>query len=148
AEKAAEAHANGGSPFFIAQAGTLAWRQLGNLMRARTWFERLAAVAPEHPSLRAFEAQIGQKLSPAHMDGAPVERRAPQPVAPPPKPQAAPPPPQPVVAPPPPQPVVAPPPPQPAYHEEPPPPRDEPRVVERAPEPVSGDRVEELKAKA
>ena len=37
--------------------------QLGNLMRARTWFERLAAVAPEHPQLRAFEAQIGETLA-------------------------------------------------------------------------------------
>ena len=59
-ERAAEAHPT--SPFLVAQAGTILWRQGGNLMRARTWFERLAAIAPEHPNLRAFEAQIGERL--------------------------------------------------------------------------------------
>ena len=57
------ASTDGPSPFIIAQAGGIAWRQLGNLMRARAWFERLAAVAPDHQNLRAFEAQIGEKLS-------------------------------------------------------------------------------------
>ena len=53
---------DGGSPFMVAQAGLVLWRQVGNLMRARTWFEKLARIAPEHPSLLAFEAQIGEKL--------------------------------------------------------------------------------------
>ena len=60
AEKAAKT--NGTSPFLIAQAGTVAWRQLGNVIRAREWFERLSQVAPEHPSLQAFEAQIGERI--------------------------------------------------------------------------------------
>ena len=48
--------------FLLAQAGTIAWRQLGNLIRARLSFERLSAFAPDHPQLRAFEAQIGETL--------------------------------------------------------------------------------------
>ena len=32
---------NGNASFLLAQAGTIAWRQLGNLIRARTVFERL-----------------------------------------------------------------------------------------------------------
>src|SRR5260370_13250159 len=51
--------------FLLAQAGTIAWRELGNLIRARLWFERLSAGAPEHPQLRAFEAQIGETLKPS-----------------------------------------------------------------------------------
>ncbi len=56
---------NGNATFLLAQAGTIAWRQLGNLMRARVSFERLSAVAPGHPQLRAFEAQIGETLAPS-----------------------------------------------------------------------------------
>src|SRR5262249_50545975 len=56
------AAANASSPFMIAQAGTVAWRQLGNLIRAREWFEKLAEIAPGHPALEAFEAQIGEKI--------------------------------------------------------------------------------------
>ncbi|HSN97053.1 MAG TPA: hypothetical protein VLS89_02110, partial [Candidatus Nanopelagicales bacterium] len=62
---------DGSSPFVVAQAGAIAWKQLGNLMRARAWFERLAAVAPDHPTLRAFEAQIGEQLSGAQAVKAP-----------------------------------------------------------------------------
>ena len=40
----------------LAQAGTIAWKNVGNLIRARSSFERLSAVMPEHPQLRAFEA--------------------------------------------------------------------------------------------
>ena len=54
---------NGDATFLLAQAGTIAWREMGNLIRARTVFERLAAAHPEHPQLRAFEAQIGETLS-------------------------------------------------------------------------------------
>ena len=60
AEEAATRVENGDSTFLLAQAGTIAWRQLGNLIRARLSFERLSAVSPEHPQLRAFEAQIGE----------------------------------------------------------------------------------------
>ena len=49
--------------FLLAQAGTIAWRQLGNLIRARTVFERLSQLEPQHPMLLAFEAQIGEQLS-------------------------------------------------------------------------------------
>ncbi len=61
AEKAAAA--KDASPFAVAQAGLIAWRQLGNLMRARGWFEKLAEMAHEHPSVAAFETQIGEKLT-------------------------------------------------------------------------------------
>lgn len=58
-----EGHA--GTAFLLAQAGTIAWRQLGNLIRARSVFERLGRIEPHHPTLRAFEAQIGEQLSDA-----------------------------------------------------------------------------------
>lgn len=54
---------NGHSSFLLAQAGTIAWRQLGNLIRAKTVFARLSQIDPDHPQLRAFEAQIGESLS-------------------------------------------------------------------------------------
>jgi tetratricopeptide (TPR) repeat protein len=46
----------------LAEAGRAAWLQLGDVLKARPWFERLAQVAPEHPSLDDFEKQIGEKL--------------------------------------------------------------------------------------
>jgi tetratricopeptide (TPR) repeat protein len=49
--------------FLLANAGLIAWRHLGDLIKARTFFERLAHVAPEHSALKAFELQIGQSLS-------------------------------------------------------------------------------------
>ncbi len=67
AEEAATRADDGGSTFLLAQAGIIAWRQLGNLIRARLSFERLSAVSPEHPQLRAFEAQIGETLKPVRM---------------------------------------------------------------------------------
>ncbi|HEX3345484.1 MAG TPA: hypothetical protein VHS09_12960, partial [Polyangiaceae bacterium] len=81
AEEAATRADDGGSTFLLAQAGLIAWRQLGNLIRARLSFERLSAVSPEHPQLRAFEAQIGETLQPvrgAHAnDGAAAHQVAP-----------------------------------------------------------------------
>lgn len=68
---------DGESSFMVAQAGLVLWRNVGNLMRARQWFEKLAALAPEHPSLRAFELQIGERLG----AGAPAAEAAPAPVA-------------------------------------------------------------------
>jgi len=61
-EGATRAGENGNATFLLVQAGTIAWRELGNLIRARTSFERLADIAPEHPQLRAFELQIGETL--------------------------------------------------------------------------------------
>ncbi len=69
--------------------GTIAWRQLGNLIRARLSFERLSAVSPEHPQLRAFEAQIGETLKPVAAARVPWTARAPLPSPPPPPPAAA-----------------------------------------------------------
>ena len=66
------ADSNGSSPFMVAQAGLVLWRNVGNLMRARTWFERLAALAPDHPTLLAFEAQIGEKLGSGDAKAAPI----------------------------------------------------------------------------
>jgi tetratricopeptide (TPR) repeat protein len=62
-EAATKAGTNGNATFLLAQAASLAWRQLGNLVRARASFVRLSAVAPDHPELRAFEAQIGENLA-------------------------------------------------------------------------------------
>ena len=70
AEEAATRAQDGNNTFLLAQAGTIAWRQLGNLIRARLSFERLSALAPEHPQLRAFEAQIGESIKPGANDGA------------------------------------------------------------------------------
>jgi golgin subfamily B member 1 len=84
-EAATHAGDNGNATFLLAQAGTIAWRQLGNLIRARASFQRLSAVAPEHPQLRAFEAQIGETLKPT---AAPAPA-APPPPAPEPAPKAA-----------------------------------------------------------
>jgi tetratricopeptide (TPR) repeat protein len=50
-------------PFVLAEGGRLSWLRIGDLMKARRWFERLAGVEPEHPQLKAFEAQIGERLS-------------------------------------------------------------------------------------
>lgn len=47
----------------LAAAGTIAWRQQGDLIRARGYFETLAGLVPDHPALRQFEAQIGEQLS-------------------------------------------------------------------------------------
>jgi len=81
AAEAAHARAGDGATatFYLAQAGLLTWQKLGNMLRAQKLFERLCAVAPEHPSVKAFELQIGQKLAPstAAVDPTP----APPPVA-------------------------------------------------------------------
>ena len=150
-DAATHAGENGNATFLLAQAGTIAWRQMGNLMRARGAFERLRAVAPEHPQLRAFELQIGETLSPsaiAELNAAhdvvgaatappasdvPTARQNEQPTRPPPSEAveppavaAAPPPPDVEVAP---REPAAPPPPAPV----PPAPADEPAPAEAAP---------------
>lgn len=47
------------SPFMLAQAGIVMWRNVGNVMRAHYWFEQLEKVAPAHPALHAFTATVG-----------------------------------------------------------------------------------------
>ncbi len=67
AEEAAEhAGENGAATFLLSQAATILWRNVGDLMRARASFERLSVLAPDHPQLRAFEAQIGEPVSAKH----------------------------------------------------------------------------------
>lgn len=89
--------------YLLANAGLIAWRELGDLIKAKGYFERLGEVDAAHPALQAFEAQIGQRLSAAPAAApAPVEApvaAAPEPEAEPepePEPQAAPPAPTPV----------------------------------------------------
>ncbi|MEO7110442.1 MAG: hypothetical protein ABI183_08405, partial [Polyangiaceae bacterium] len=62
-EAVTHAGENGNATFLLVQAGTIAWREMGNLIRARNSFERVVALAPEHPQLRAFEQQIGETLT-------------------------------------------------------------------------------------
>ena len=59
----AEENAERNPAFLLSQAGTLAWRQMGNLVRARALFLALSKVEPGHPQVRAFEAQIGEAVS-------------------------------------------------------------------------------------
>ncbi|HEY1534901.1 MAG TPA: hypothetical protein VGF76_12815, partial [Polyangiaceae bacterium] len=66
--------------YLLASGGLIAWREGGDLIRARKFFERLSRVDPTHPALQAFEAQIGEQLSgaaPARAaEAAPVSNRA------------------------------------------------------------------------
>ena len=50
--------------YLLASGGLIAWREQGDLIRARKFFERLSRVTPSHPALLAFEAQIGEQLPP------------------------------------------------------------------------------------
>ncbi len=52
----------GDSGFMLAQAGTIAWQHLGNVAQARASFEKLAKITPDHPVLKAFESQTGERL--------------------------------------------------------------------------------------
>ncbi len=72
--------------YLLAQAGLLTWKERGDLIRARRFFERLARLQPANPALTAFEAQIGESL--AATDAAPA--KAPEPAAPPSEPTPAP----------------------------------------------------------
>ena len=105
-EAVTHAGENGELTFLLAQAGTIAWRELGNLSRARTVFERLSQVMPEHPQVRAFEQQIGESLAakgPASSPAAPhVESTVMPPLTPEPEPEV------PVASPAPPQAVASP----------------------------------------
>jgi tetratricopeptide (TPR) repeat protein len=68
---------NGSETFILAQAATLTWRQLGNMMRARAYFERLSAISPDHPSLKAFEKQIGEAIKPSATAAKPAAAQKP-----------------------------------------------------------------------
>ena len=54
--------ANGRGSSILAQTAVIAWREAGNLNRARALFERLSGLEPDHPQLRAFEQQIGESV--------------------------------------------------------------------------------------
>ncbi len=49
--------------FILAEGARVLWLKVGDMIQARRWFERLAGREPDHPTLRAFEAQIGERLS-------------------------------------------------------------------------------------
>ena len=73
------AGANASAGYLLASAGLVAWREQGDLMKARRFFERLGTAAPEHPALKAFELQIGEKLARAPAAaGAPPAESAPE----------------------------------------------------------------------
>jgi len=101
----------GATTFLLAEAGTIAWKQIGDLMRGRGYFARLKSVAPEHHQVKAFEKQIGEELeaipvagieaAPAPAVSKPALREAPTLAA---EPEPSPPPPVAKVAPPPPEP--------------------------------------------
>ncbi len=66
--------------YLLASGGLIAWREGGDLIRARKFFERLSRVDPTHPALQAFEAQLGEQLSGAAptraAEAVPVSNRA------------------------------------------------------------------------
>jgi tetratricopeptide (TPR) repeat protein len=66
------AQPSGSRMFLLSQLGLVYWQKLGNMLEAQRAFERLASLSAAHPSLVAFEAQIGQKLKPLSV-GQPVD---------------------------------------------------------------------------
>jgi golgin subfamily B member 1 len=59
---AALAKGTGTDAFLLVQGATIAWRHLGDLALARTYFERVSVVSPDHPVLAAFEAELGEPV--------------------------------------------------------------------------------------
>ena len=49
--------------YLLSQAGIISWKQRGDMVAARRFFERLARIEPENQALLAFEAQIGETLA-------------------------------------------------------------------------------------
>ena len=49
--------------FLLAQAALLTWQKIGDLIRARQYFELLSEAFPNHPSVKAFELQIGETIA-------------------------------------------------------------------------------------
>ncbi len=87
---------NSTAAYLLANAGTLAWREQGDLMKARTYFERLGGLDAQHPALKAFEAQIGAELTPSKAPPAHADAEVPDRTPAPPEqsePEASPPPP-------------------------------------------------------
>jgi len=72
--------------YLLASGGLMAWKERGDLIRARKFFERLSRVDSAHPALLAYEAQIGEKLTGA----APARASSPAAVTPQPAPVATP----------------------------------------------------------
>ena len=66
--------------YLLATGGLMAWRERGDLIRARKFFERLSRIEPTHPALLAFEAQIGEQIAGAPsaraVEPAPVSAKA------------------------------------------------------------------------
>lgn len=67
--------------YLLSQAGLISWKQRGDVVSAKRYFERLAGLEPENQALLAFEAQIGEKLS-RKATAAGGATPAPQPVTP------------------------------------------------------------------
>lgn len=59
----------GATTFLLAEAGTIAWKQIGDLMRARGYFSRLKSLAPDHHQVQSFEKQIGEELDAVEVAG-------------------------------------------------------------------------------
>ncbi|MFI5299531.1 MAG: hypothetical protein ACHREM_15685 [Polyangiales bacterium] len=55
----------------LSAAALVAWKNVGDLTKARGYFSRLAYVLPDHSDLAAFERQIGDKLQPRGPNDAP-----------------------------------------------------------------------------
>ncbi|MGC4089575.1 MAG: tetratricopeptide repeat protein [Polyangiaceae bacterium] len=68
--------------YLLALGGLMAWRERGDLMRAKRFFQRLAQIEPQNPALSAFEAQIGEKLGGSVAPSAAAETPKPAPAAP------------------------------------------------------------------
>src|SRR5688572_2999334 len=68
--------------YLLSQAGLISWKQRGDVVSAKRYFERLASLEPDNQALLAFEAQLGEKLS-RKAGSAPGAAAAPQPAAPP-----------------------------------------------------------------
>src|SRR5450432_592005 len=67
--------------YLLASGGLIAWREGGDLIRARKFFERLSRIDPAHPALQAFEAQIGERLGGGAPAAASIPAAAPSAVA-------------------------------------------------------------------
>ncbi|HYO94429.1 MAG TPA: tetratricopeptide repeat protein, partial [Polyangiaceae bacterium] len=52
-----------GGAHLLSLGGLAAWKERGDLILAKRFFQRLAQVEPQSPALAAFEAQIGEKLN-------------------------------------------------------------------------------------
>jgi len=61
-ELADRSNLGAGAGYLLAQAGLIAWKERGDLIKARRLFERLSAIDSKQPALLAFEAQIGESL--------------------------------------------------------------------------------------